>query len=68
MVESTQTFDKLPSIQDLVNHYKTTTSKTHLRDLLNDRVRNEHLRASFEAKDSEIILDLTHTKIDQEGF
>jgi len=47
MVESVQTFDKLPTIQGLVNHYNTTLSQTHLRELLNDENRNQHLRASL---------------------
>ena len=66
MVESaTHTFDQLPSIQKLVQHHNDVINKTHLRELLPNEDRNKHLRAQL---NDEIILDLTHAKIDQEGF
>ena len=74
MVESssqtTTTFDKLQSVIDLVNHYQTETSKTHLRELLNNEQRNEKLRASLhnDQENSDVILDLTHVKIDEAGL
>jgi hypothetical protein len=45
MVESSATFDKLPSVLKLKEHYETTLSKTHLRDLLTNEERNSHLRS-----------------------
>lgn len=73
MVESSapSTFDKLPSVDSLVNHYKQETSKTHLRDLLQLESRNQSLRATLKnegARSDSIILDLTHSKIDESGY
>lgn len=65
MVESIKTFDKLDSISQLKTHYDSELSKTHLRDLLSQDSRNQHLRASL---NDEIFLDFTHVKIDEQGF
>ena len=66
MVESTSntTFDKLPSVVALKKHYDEVTSKTHLRDLLQDEARNEQLRFKL----GKAWMDFSHTKIDQEGL
>ena len=61
MVESTQTFDKIPSIMKLKEYYDNTLSKKHLKELLNDNERNDKLRAEL---GDDIILDFTHSKID----
>lgn len=63
---SSTTFDKSPSVQALKAHFDTVTSKSHLRELLQDEARNEALR--FQCLDSKIWLDYTHTKIDAEGL
>jgi glucose-6-phosphate isomerase len=73
MVESTTptTFDKLPSVVALKKHYDEVLSKTHLRDLLNDAVRNDKLKFRFESQWKSADgcwLDFTHTKIDEEGL
>jgi len=65
MVESTPTFDALPSVQALKTHYESVTSKIPLRDLLNDEQRNEKLRSSF---GSSVHFDYSHTHIDSEGI
>jgi glucose-6-phosphate isomerase len=59
------TFDKLPSVIDLKTHYETVTKSKHLRDMLNDEFRNSQLKLKF---GYEVILDLTHTKIDTKGI
>ena len=38
------TFEKRASVQALKQHYEAVTSKTHLRDLLQDEARNAALR------------------------
>ncbi len=66
MVESAQkTFDKLESVETLKAHYALHTSKTHLKDLLNDEERNNKLRTQV---GDDIFFDFTHTKIDSLGF
>jgi len=67
MVDSTApTFDKLASVVALKKHYDDVTSKLHLKDLLDDELRNEKLRVR--AFDKKAILDFTHVKIDQTGY
>jgi len=72
MVESASTFDKLPSVQALKQHFTSVTSKTHLRDLLTDDARNQQLRVALANESSEgktdAIFDFTHAKIDVEGY
>ena len=67
MVESksTITFDKVASIVALKKHYDEVTSKTHLRDLLQDEERNNKLRFLM-GKNTH--MDFTHTKIDSKGL
>ena len=65
MVESSTTFDKVPSVVALKKHYDEVTSKTHLRELLQDEERNAQLR--FQVGDK-TWLDFSHTKIDSEGL
>ena len=65
MVQSSTNFDKSAAVQALKAHYTSVTSQTHLRDLLQDEVRNEQLR--FKVLDK-IWLDYTHTKIDATGL
>ncbi len=36
MVEATSTFDNLPSVKSLKQHYDEVLSKTHLKELLQD--------------------------------
>ena len=64
MVSSSETFDKVPSVVALKKHYEEVTSKTHLRDLLQDEARNEQLRF----KVGKTWMDFSHTKIDSEGL
>ena len=66
MVESTAnlTFDKVPSVIALKQHYANVTSKAHLRDLLQDEERNTALRFQF----GKTWFDFSHTKIDTEGL
>lgn len=59
------TFDQSPAIVALKQHYDAVTSKTHLKQLLQDEERNAALR--FKLLDK-IWLDYTHTKIDAEGL
>ena len=66
MVESTtKTFDQLPSIKALKDHFDNVTDKLHLRELLNQESRNEKLRVEHSDK---FIADFTHAKIDEDGF
>ena len=65
MVESNTTFDKVPSVIALKKHYDEVTSKTHLRDLLQDEERNKKLRFIM-GKNTH--MDFTHTKIDSKGL
>ena len=67
MVESskTGTFDQLPSVVALKEHFNKVTEKLHLRELLNQESRNEKLRIEHSDK---FIADFTHVKIDEEGF
>ena len=67
MVESStaKTFDELPSVKALKEHFDNITNKKHLRDLLNQESRNQKLRVEHEDK---FIADFTHAKIDEEGF
>lgn len=37
------TFDKLESVQALKQYYENELTKTHLKNLLSDAQRNEHL-------------------------
>ena len=61
------TFDKLPSVVELKGYYdQTLRFFRHLKDLLPDKERNEKLRFSF--KNLKMILDFTHTKIDERAF
>ena len=67
MVQTSEsTFDKCPSVEALKAHYESVTSKTHLRELLQDEGRNSALR--FQALDGKVWLDYTHTKIDAQGL
>jgi len=67
MVEtkSFATFDQLPSIKALKEHYDQVTNKSHLRELLQNESRNAKLRVEHEDR---VIFDFTHAKIDEEGF
>ena len=66
MVESTNTtFDKVASVIALKKHYDEVTSKTHLRDLLQDEARNAKLRFTMGYS---CHMDFTHTKIDTKGL
>jgi glucose-6-phosphate isomerase len=67
MVESKTggTFDQLPSVQALKEHFNTVTANSHLRTLLHQESRNDKLRV--EHSDT-FIADFTHAKIDEEGF
>ena len=57
-------FHETESVKQLKHHYDTVTSKTHLRDLLQDTERNALLRLRHEPA----IADFTHCKIDKTGF
>ncbi len=59
------TFDKLPSVQGLKQHYENFTQKTHLKELLKDESRNTKLRVEH---GDNLIFDATHCKIDGDGF
>ena len=59
-----KTFDKLPAIVALKKHYDEVTSKTPLKDLLQDEERNRRLTVKFD----KMMLDYTHTKIDSKGL
>ena len=67
MVESKTgtTFDQLPSVVALKEHFNKVTANQHLRTLLNQESRNEKLRVEHSDK---FIADFTHAKIDEEGF
>lgn len=47
---------------NLLNHYQTDIKNTHLRELLQDEVRNDKLQAKFE----DLIFDYTHEKVSVE--
>ena len=69
MVEQTTTFDKLPAVAGLKQHFASVTSGTHLRELLGQESRNTHLRVPLVTNGKEdCIFDFTHAKIDAEGF
>lgn len=55
----------METIKALKQHYADTTSKLHLRELLQDDSRNSKLVFKF---NDDAILDLTHTKIDSQGL
>lgn len=59
------TFDKLPAVQSLKQHYEHVTQKAHLKELLKDEKRNARLRVEH---GDNLIFDATHCKIDSEGF
>ena len=59
------TFDQMPSVVALKQHFETVTKGKHLRELLQDTERNESLLLKYEDK---IMLDFSHTKIDAEGL
>lgn len=60
------TFDKLPSVVALKQYYETELSKTHLKTLLTDPIRNDSLRT--ECTSGSFIMDCTHTKLDAKGM
>mmetsp|Transcript_63389 Transcript_63389/g.87561 ORF Transcript_63389/g.87561 Transcript_63389/m.87561 type:complete len:126 (-) Transcript_63389:1236-1613(-) len=67
MVDSSAvTFDKLPSVVALKKHFDEVIAKKHIKDYLDDELRNEKLRVR--AFDQKAILDFTHVKIDQTGI
>jgi len=65
IMQKSVTFDLQPSVVTLKNHYDTVTSKTHLKDLLQDQQRNDSLVVKI---GDQLIADFTHTKIDMQGL
>ena len=56
------TFDKLQSVTSLKSYYEQELSKVHLKDLLQDKARNDALR--YDCATTNMIMDCTHTKMD----
>jgi hypothetical protein len=54
--------DSTSAKQTLVDLYNNKIKPTHLKTLLSDEARNSKMLTSW----SDIILDYTHTKIDEE--
>ena len=62
MESAASTFDECASVSNLKASYNEKMGSTHIKDLLQDDARNQLLVAEH----SGVILDYTHTKIDEE--
>jgi glucose-6-phosphate isomerase len=49
-------------VRALKNHYDSNLKQTHLKNLLQDKARNDVLRTDW--KDGRVIFDSTHSKLD----
>ena len=60
------TYDQLQSVQALKAYYDNELQSKHLKDLLQDSARNSSLSTDFSG--GNLILDCTHTKLDQKAL
>lgn len=65
-MDSGTTFDQMAAVKALQQHHDTKLSQVHLKDLLNDKARNESL--VHHDVQGQFVLDYTHTKLDGEAY